>query len=574
MNTTPKDSRRAKIVATLGPASGSVEQIEALIQAGMNVARVNMSHGTHEAHAQMIKNIRTASLNQKQEIAILMDLQGPKIRVDKLPSELILKRGDVWVIGPTKYQAQYPEYQNSYIPTIYEALVDDCHPGARILFDDGLIHARAIERDRDVYKIEILVGGKLKSNKGINLPDCDVSAPSFTDKDEQDLRFGLHQKVDYIALSFVRRGEDVLKVKYLLHKLKSQTPIIAKIEKPQAIDNLEGILKATDVIMVARGDMGVELGNHLVPAVQKKIITLCNKHHVPVITATQMLESMTENPSPTRAEASDVANAIWDGTDAVMLSGETASGKYPLEAVQTMHAIIVEAERTPKERPYIRHMDLSNVNASMMVAASMVAEKIHAKKILSVTESGHSCLKISMFRPSTEVLGITNSLQTARRLCLYWGVSPYLVYTKGVDNFNFYEHVITEVKKDFSLVNGDKLVITRGDGKFFATGSANSVKVEIIKDVPKVLLGSDHLIEASDNKKRLMLDTSICGSCQSCLSICPHDIWVLTPGDSPTTTINEGAIAQCALDMECVRVCPTGAIEIIPLSDHDTPGAL
>jgi pyruvate kinase len=562
--------RRAKIIATLGPSSSTTEQIEKLIEAGVNVARINMSHGTHEGHAQTIRNIREASRRAGRELAVLMDLQGPKIRVDKLPTPLELKEGTQWVIGPTKVMDKYPEYKDCYIPTIYEALVDDCFDGARILFDDGLIEAIALKRDRDVFKIKIKVGGTLKSNKGINLPDCDVSAPSFTEKDHEDLMFGLLQQVDFVALSFVRRAEDVLQVKHILHRLKAQTPIIAKIEKPQAIDNLEGILKAADVIMVARGDMGVELGNHLVPAAQKKIITMCNKHHVPVITATQMLESMTENPTPTRAEASDVANAIWDGTDAVMLSGETAAGKYPFQAVKTMHEIVIEAERTPKERPFIRHMDLSNVNASMMVAASMVAEKINAKRILSVTESGHSCLKISMFRPSTEVLGITNSLITARRLCLYWGVTPYLVYTTGVDNFNFYEHVINRVKEDFNLVNGDKLVITRGDGKFFARGSANSVKVEVIKDKPKVLGSSEHMIHEADEKKQIILDTSICGSCQSCLSICPHGIWKLDPSGSGQTMIESQKIGECTLDMECVRVCPTGAIEIIPSSDDES----
>ncbi len=555
--------RRAKIIATLGPSSSSLEKICELIEAGINVARVNMSHGTYEGHATLISTIREASKKMGKELAILMDLQGPKIRVDKLPEPLILNAGDEWVIGASKLKSQYPEYKDRFIPTIYEQLVDDCFDGARMLFDDGLMQAQALRRDRDVFLIKVTVGGTLKSNKGINLPDCDVSAPSFTAKDKEDLMFGLQQNVDFFALSFVRKAEDILEVKYILHKLRAQTPIIAKIEKPQAVDNLESILKVADMIMVARGDMGVEVGNHLVPSIQKKMITMCNQKHVPVITATQMLESMTENPTPTRAEASDVANAIWDGTDAVMLSGETASGKHPVLAVRMMSNIIIEAERTPKERPFIRHMDLSNVNSSTMVAASMIAEKIDAKRILSVTESGHSCLKISMFRPSTMVLGITNSLATARRLCLYWGVSPYLVTDMGQDNFNFQEQVISKVKADLNLVNGDKLVITRGDGKFFARGSSNSVKVEIIKDKPKVLGSSDYLIEASDSKKKILLDTSICGSCHSCISICPHDIWTVAKDGTRATTIDADKVSQCAADMECVRVCPTGAIEII-----------
>ncbi len=556
--------RRAKIVATLGPSSNTVEQISKLIQAGMNVCRVNMSHGTHESHKELIANIRQASVNVDKQVAILADLQGPKIRVDKLPENLILKEDEEWVIGPSKLIGDYPEYEGKYIPTIYENLVDDCFDGARILFDDGLILAESVERDRDVYKIKINVGGVLKSNKGINLPDCDVSAPSFTDKDREDLMFALTQNIDYIALSFVRKGEDIQQVKVLLHDLKVDIPIISKIEKPQAIDNIESILDVTDVIMVARGDMGVEVGNHLVPSIQKKLIKLCNERGIPVITATQMLESMTHNPTPTRAEASDVANAIWDGTDAVMLSGETASGDYPIETVKTMVKIIEDAEQTPKERPLLRHVDLSSVQASVMVAASLIGEKVYAKRILAVTESGISCLKLAKFRPTTPCLGVTTTERTARRMCLYWGIEPFLLKNYREDSFNFQYHVINKVKKKLKLVNGDKLVITRGDGKFFRAGSSNSVKVDIIKDVPKVLgSGGDTLEEISDDKKKILLDHNICASCQRCVEICPHAIWKINP-ITKDTYLNKDQIHYCNMDLQCIKVCPTGAIEIIP----------
>lgn len=476
--------RRAKIVATLGPSSDTVEKIQKLIKAGMNVARVNMSHGTHEAHAKVISNIRKASELAEKEIGILLDLQGPKIRVDKVVTPLELKDGEEWVIGQTRFleDPKYQKYKGKFIPTIYDKLVDDCHDGARILFDDGLLSAEAIERDGDVYKIKVLIGGKLKSNKGINLPDCIVTAPSFTDKDRADLLFGLSEGVDFVALSFVRKKEDIQEVKTILHELKKNIPVIAKIEKPQAIDNLEEIMEATDIIMVARGDLGVEVGNHHVPSLQKKIIRECNERGVPVITATQMLESMTENPTPTRAEASDVANAVWDGTDAVMLSGESAAGKYPIEAVEMMEKIILEAEKTPKERPFLRNLDLSNVNAAVMVAASMIAEKVHASKILSVTESGSSCQKIAKFRPLTDVLGVTNKIETVRRISLYWGVQPYYLVDYKADSFNFQKDVLNKVKKDLGLKNGDKLVITRGDGNFFSRGSSDSVKVHTIND--------------------------------------------------------------------------------------------
>lgn len=560
--------RKAKIVGTLGPTSNSVDIIEKLILAGLNVARVNMSHGTHESHAQLIQNIRTASKNVGQEVAILIDLQGPKIRVDKLPQNLILKGGDEWVIGASSIREQYikdyPEFKDRYIPTIYEKLVDDCHDGARILFDDGLLTAEAVERVGNAYRIKVLVGGELKSNKGINLPDCEVSAPAFTEKDRADLLFALRYDIDYIALSFVRKPQDIIEVKTLLHDLKMIVPIVSKIEKPQAVENLKSIIEVTDVIMVARGDMGVEVGNHLVPSIQKKIITMCNENKIPVITATQMLESMTENPTPTRAEASDVANAIWDGTDAVMLSGETASGKYPVMAIKMMDQIIEEAEKTPKERPLLRHIDLSSVNASVMVAASMVAEKVHAKYILAFTESGQSCMKASMFRPHTPVLGVTNSLASARKICLYWGVSSFLVHDFNEDNPHLQQEVLARVKTEKGLSNGDKLVITRGDGKFFNTGSSNSLKVEILHETSKILGSSEAMEAAEDHSKTIHLDTNICASCQNCVQVCPHDIWVTTKDDKKRTTIDHNKIVHCQLDMICVQKCPTGAIEIIP----------
>ena len=473
--------RKAKIVGTLGPSSDSVDKIAELIRAGLNVARVNMSHGSHEGHEQTIKNIREASRLVDREVAILLDLQGPKIRVDKLPEPLDLKDGSEWVIGHSDQKESYPEYKDCYIPTIYEDLVNDCEDGTRILFDDGYITAKAVKRDRDVYKIKIEVGGMLKSNKGINLPDADVSAPSFTKKDHEDLMFGLTQSIDFVALSFVRRREDILHVMNILHKLHLHIPIVAKIEKPQAVENLDEILEVADVIMVARGDMGVEVGNHLVPSIQKEIINKCNDRGIPVITATQMLESMISHVTPTRAESSDVANAIWDGADALMLSGETASGKFPVEAVKMMSSIIKEAEKTPKPRPQLKDMDLSHVDSAVMLSASLVAEKVGAKRILSVTESGNSCLRMSRFRPSTPVLGITNNIETVRRICLYWGVHPFYLTDYDEDNLGLQNDVVYMIKEDLGLESGDKIVFTRGEGKFFSKGSSNSIRVEVIK---------------------------------------------------------------------------------------------
>jgi pyruvate kinase len=559
--------RRAKIIATIGPSSNTVEMLEKMIMAGMNAARVNMSHGTYDAHEQSIKNVRQASKNVGKEIAILLDLQGPKIRVDKLSEPLQLNDNDIWVIGPSHVKDQYPEYAKNFIPTIYKNLVKDAHVGARILFDDGLLEAEAIEKDREVLKIKVKVGGILKSNKGINLPYVKVSAPAFTDKDREDLIFGLKQGVDYVALSFVRTAEDVLEVKTLLHQMKIQIPIVSKIEKPEALDNIESIIQVSDAIMIARGDMGVEVGNHLVPSIQKKMIQTCNALGKPIITATQMLESMITNSRPTRAEASDVANAIWDGTDCVMLSGETASGKYPLDSIIIMSQIIEEAEKKPTERPMLRHMEISSVTASVQVAASIVAEKTHARWIISITEGGNSCLKMTRFRPKTHILGVTNSLNVIRKMSLYWGISPYYFNIHEDSDLTKLEGLmIDKLKKEDLLQNGDKVVVTVGDGKFFRQGTTNSIRVETIKDVPKAIRNtdSDSIQEVSFDKGKLLLDTSICASCQACITVCPFEIWTADIEANHETRINGLNVHKCTLDMACVEACPTGAIEIFP----------
>jgi pyruvate kinase len=561
--------RRAKIIATIGPSSNTVEMLEKMIKAGMNAARINMSHGTYEAHEQSIKNIRQASRNVGREVAVLLDLQGPKIRVDKLPEPLQLNDGDIWVIGPSHVKDQYPEYVKNFIPTIYKNLVKDAHVGARILFDDGLLEAEGIEKDRDVLKIKMIVGGVLKSNKGINLPYVKVSAPSFTDKDREDLIFGLKQGVDYVALSFVRTANDILEVKSLLHQMKVQIPIVSKVEKPEALDNMESIIQASDAIMIARGDMGVEVGNHLVPSIQKTMIKACNELGKPIITATQMLESMITNSRPTRAEASDVANAIWDGTDCVMLSGETASGKYPIEAIQIMGQIVEEAEKKPAERPLLRHMNITSVTASVQVAGSIVAEKVNARWIISITEGGNSCLKMTRFRPKTHVLGVTNSLNVIRKMCLYWGISPYYFNIHEDTDLTRLEGLMIDKLKSEDLVKlGDKVVVTVGDGKFFKQGTTNSIRVETIKDVPKALKNTDQdsIQEVSFDRGKFLLDTSICASCQACINVCPFDIWTTSPENNLETRINESKVNKCTMDMACVEVCPTGAIEIIP--DH------
>lgn len=326
-------------------------------------------------------------------------------------------------------------------------------------------------------------------------------------------------------------------------------------------------MKVTDMVMIARGDMGVEVGNHHVPTIQKRLIGLCNEEGVPVITATQMLESMTTNSRPTRAEANDVANAIWDGTDAVMLSGESAAGQYPVEAVKMMDNIVEEAEKLPKERPLLRHMDLYSVSASIQVAASIIAEKTKAKWVVSVTQSGNSCLKMSRFRPKVRVLGCTNSKQVMRKMTLYWGISPFYFEENEEDLATLQEQMIDTLKERNLVATGDKVVITHGDGKFFKQGSSNSVRLEIIKEVPneskkESLKGKSETLQQEIPGGRIILDTSVCASCQNCVQVCPHNIWTVE-GENNETRINVETADRCTKDMECVNKCPTGAIEII-----------
>jgi pyruvate kinase len=562
--------RRAKIIATIGPSSNTIEMLVKLIHAGIDAARINMSHGTHEGHAQSISNVREASRLAGREIAVLLDLQGPKIRVDKLPTPLVLTAGEEWVIGATEFMAKYPQYDKRFIPTVYKNLVSDAHVGAVILFDDGLLEAEAIAKEGDVLKIKVKVGGTLKSNKGINLPNVNVTAPSYTDKDHEDLMFGLKQGVDYVALSFVRYADDVRSVKAMLHKMKINVPIVSKVETPKSVANIKEIIDISDMVMIARGDMGVEVGNHLVPSIQKEIIKACNEAGKPVITATQMLESMITNARPTRAEASDVANAVWDGTDCVMLSGETASGAYPLETVQMMDQIVKEAELRPTERPPLRHMDISSVSASTQVAASIIAEKTNAKWVISITESGKSCLQMTRFRPKPKILGVTNSLRVVRKMSLYWGITPFYLATPSEGDLNILEEkVLTQLKTTKALVNGDKVVVTQGDGKYFQQGSTNSIRVDIIKDVPRAITSGSHdaVQEVQFAKGKILHDTTICASCQACVAVCPHGIWKVNSDADKETIIDTSKIESCTVDMECVRVCPTGAIEIIPKAE-------
>jgi pyruvate kinase len=408
--------RRTKIVATIGPASRSPEMLERLVRAGVDVVRLNFSHGTHEQHLEVILSVRAIAGRLQRPVALLQDLSGPKIRTGNVAGNgvLLVKGARLAITTDTSIEGTA-----ELISTTYEPLPRDVKAGDQVLLDDGNLELRVVGVSGGRVECEVVDGGTLRANKGMNLPGVTLSTPALTEKDRRDLRFGTQHQVDYVAMSFVRRAEDVLEAKELIRSMGETTPVISKIEKPQAVDNLEAILAASDGVMVARGDLGVELGTEDVPIVQKRIIALANAAGKVVITATQMLESMIDNPRPTRAEASDVANAILDGTDAVMLSGESAVGKFPVETVETMARIACYTEEhgmgsIHPRRADARRSDLppalagpgTPVTRSLTRVATSVAEELGCKLILAFTESGVTARLVAGRRPRVPVVAV------------------------------------------------------------------------------------------------------------------------------------------------------------------------
>ncbi len=417
---------RAKIVCTLGPASSSPERVGELIDAGMNVARLNFSHGSHEDHAKMLQTVRSEAERRGRAVAILLDLQGPKIRVGKFasPTGVELKPGAEFTITTVECVGD-----DKRCSTSYSLLPNDVKPGDTLLLDDGYLSLAVTAVNEREVKTVVVTGGMLKNNKGINLPGVDVSAPALSEKDRTDIGFALRLGVDYVALSFVRRAEDVIEAKRLLTVDNVSIPVIAKIEKPQALERLGEIIDASDGCMVARGDLGVELGPEKVPLWQKRIIEEVNKRGKIVITATQMLESMITAPRPTRAEASDVANAVLDGTDALMLSGETASGAHPVEAVRTMSRIIQEIEKSAYYHATVEvpGLQLATSTNAIAHAAVTAARAMKLKTIVAVSDSGGAARLISEYRPEANIVCMTTDETTFRRLALVWGVTPVMI---------------------------------------------------------------------------------------------------------------------------------------------------
>lgn len=474
--------RKVKIVCTLGPATRTPEQISGLIREGMDVARLNFSHGSHEFHRSLIGHIRDAAKRAKSHVAILQDLQGPKIRVGALPKGgLDLKAGDTLLLYPEGATPALSAPGRIPVPISSEialAVSSDAQKGARILFDDGKIITHAVQIAPPEIVVEVEIGGRLTDHKGMNLPGTPLSIPCLTEKDIEDLKFGLSQGVDAVALSFVRTAADIEILREKIRKISQEPPLlIAKIEREEAVEHQDSIIEVADGLLVARGDMAVELGAEHVPTIQKKLIHSCNELGVPIITATQMLESMIHSPTPTRAEASDVANAVFDGTDAVMLSGETASGQYPLESVRTMARIILEAERS--RELYSGPRDIipmpGSIVESIEFSASRIAHHVGAVAISCITHSGMAAKTLAKYRPETPIVAIMDNESMIRRLAFTWGVRGVLIpkIVSTDDLFAMVENVLTT---EGWAETEDLIVVTAGVPSL-RRGTTNMVKV-------------------------------------------------------------------------------------------------
>lgn len=468
--------RRTKIVATIGPASSSKATLKQMIDAGMNVARLNFSHGSYDDHAAMIALLREVSEEHDTPITLLQDLQGPKIRVGQLPHGPVdLIEGAMVELVPLAEVDGFP----GSIGIDYPFLAEEAQPGMQILLDDGLLELRVKAVSAPKVTCEVIQGGPLKSRKGVNLPELNLQLPSLTDKDKQDLEFGIAQGVDIISLSFVRQAEDILALKALLADHGADhIPVLAKIEKPQAIQNLDEILAVVDAIMVARGDLGVEMRSEKVPMLQKKIIRECNYRSIPVITATQMLESMIHNPRPTRAEASDVANAIIDGTDAVMLSGESAVGAFPVKAVEMLARIASDVEQ---DLEFVNDpADKGDETHALSEALNVIDKTLALKAIVCFTETGYTATIASGERPQAPVVAFTPNDKVYHWMNLIWGVKPILLDSAPPSFEDMVSVAESNLLKRGMVVEGDKLLIMGGIPAKQAQGT-NFIKIHTVK---------------------------------------------------------------------------------------------
>lgn len=472
-------TKRTKIVATLGPASNDKKVIAKLAEAGANVFRLNFSHGSHDDHKKVIQMIREVCEEEDYRIGMIQDLQGPKIRIG------MMKDGGVEIEEGKKLIITTEEVEGdaNRVSTVYKEIVNDVKAGDTILIDDGNLELKTIEvKDHEVVT-EVVYGGMLKSRKGINLPDTIVSAPSLTEKDLEDLRFGLSQDIDWVALSFVRKPDDIKALKKIIDEAGKTTKVVAKIEKPEALRNIDAIIEEADGIMVARGDLGVEIPMHEVPIWQKKIVEKCNQAAKPVIIATQMMESMIENPRPTRAETNDIANAVMDGADALMLSAESAAGKYPVEAVQKM-AETIKAVETEADSIYNKYYDKqfessTRMNDLLIRAACRLAENTNARALVCMTKSGYTGFRTAMHRSKSEIYLFTNNERLLNQMCLVWGVKTF--YYDSQENIDkTLEQMERRLVETGNLKKGDIFINTASMPQHWQ-GHTNMMKIHVVE---------------------------------------------------------------------------------------------
>jgi pyruvate kinase len=468
---------KTKIVATVGPASNSKEMLAALIKEGVDVFRLNFSHGKHEDHLKVIQAVRELNKELGTTVGLLQDLQGPKIRIDEMAPNIVIERGQELIITTKDLIGN-----EKIASTSYKTLPDDVKMGDMILVDDGKIELKVKEVRTDEVLTEVVYGGPLKSRKGINLPFSKVSAPSLTEKDLKDLEFGIANKVDWIALSFVRKALDIQSMRKIIDDNKSTARIVAKIEKPEALSNIDEIIECTDAVMVARGDLGVEIWLEEVPMVQKMLVEKCNKAGKPVIVATQMMESMIENPRPTRAETNDVANAVMDGADAVMLSAETAAGKYPIEVIRSMVRTIASVEKNPNMYFRFRDVDSTSsvyINDSLVLAACKLAKDVGAKAIVGMTASGYTAFKSSSHRPNANIFVFTSNVTLINKINLVWGSRAYH-YDKTNSTDETIADVEEKLKAEGHVKSGD-IFIFMASMPIQDKARTNTLKINVVK---------------------------------------------------------------------------------------------
>ena len=560
--------RLTKIVCTLGPACEDIDVLEKMIRAGLDAARLNFSHGTHEQHDRTLTRVRAVAKSVGKTVAVIQDLCGPKIRVGAV------KDGETSFASESsvRFYRDAVEADPGQFSCTCPEIIGDLKLGDRVLVDDGRIKMIVVAVEPERVTCHVTEGGRVLPGKGINLPGVALSMRALTEKDRADLAWGLEHDVDYVALSFVRSPEDVLELRRILHEHTSDIHVIAKLEKPEAVDRLDEIIAVSDAVMVARGDLGVEMPLERIPGIQKRIIAAAGRQGKPVITATEMLQSMIVQSSPTRAEVTDVANAILDGSDAVMLSGETAVGRYPLEAVTTMARIADEADSMRGELALVRPSFLESSDMPMTegiaLGARQIARKVPAKLVAVGTHSGTTARILSKEDLSIRILATSNDLRACQRMALYRGVLPVLL--QGLMDLDQMLAEIERVALERQLAKPGDLVVILGGVPFGKSGTTNTIQLRRLQAGESAAPASSRArwrFKGTEKTYDYAVDYLACIGCGICVKRCPYDIFAM---DEEHAVINEAQLSRCILDRTCERSCPTGAIVIREVTESSS----